>query len=432
MHVHRLAPELLSEIFLHCIDQSPGKLPQRRGYGAPLLFGRVCVGWRHVSLSTPELWSYFRVDGDSHVNLQDFEKDGSAMQAWLERSTTFPLSIEIRYSSAKYKNTIESVIAMVVAQSLRWRKMSLIINHNYRDMVIRPLREGQTSLLESIVIRCGPSGSSTTELTTIDLSQFPRLTMVELMRMSVRFSFSGQYSYSIRTFIFGIFTHMSVKDLILCTSHFPLLEKLSFPIGRPESSGRHAITELPHLVDCQLYVFDPADAAEFFDCVYAPALKHLEVSTRQCPRRSYRHIFSMLERCRPPLESLALDETPMLATDFLLCLREVKDLTTLWTNDVSCSDITIQALTIDDKGDVLNSNLCPRLRNMIFGMLHDVSLDMMRDMILSRWINVTESSESNRATRALRTVRIFDLRFLPLLQDPTMEECVRDGLDLRI
>ncbi|KII92014.1 hypothetical protein PLICRDRAFT_104006, partial [Plicaturopsis crispa FD-325 SS-3] len=48
-----LPPELLSEIFVHCLPEDTTPNVRR----APLLLGRVCRRWRAISLSTPQLWS---------------------------------------------------------------------------------------------------------------------------------------------------------------------------------------------------------------------------------------------------------------------------------------------------------------------------------------------------------------------------------------
>ncbi|KAJ6602257.1 hypothetical protein B0H10DRAFT_1754032, partial [Mycena sp. CBHHK59/15] len=48
-----LPPELLCEIFLHCLP--PGPVLPNTKY-APLLLGQICRQWRDVALLTPMLW----------------------------------------------------------------------------------------------------------------------------------------------------------------------------------------------------------------------------------------------------------------------------------------------------------------------------------------------------------------------------------------
>ncbi|TDL16593.1 hypothetical protein BD410DRAFT_731171, partial [Rickenella mellea] len=67
--IHALPLELLCRIFLHCVsnDLSRSRRNSIRGLSkAPLLLGRVCSGWRNVSISSPELWSSFAVGNARH------------------------------------------------------------------------------------------------------------------------------------------------------------------------------------------------------------------------------------------------------------------------------------------------------------------------------------------------------------------------------
>ncbi|KAF8874601.1 hypothetical protein BD779DRAFT_249504 [Infundibulicybe gibba] len=55
--VSRLPPEILGEIFLHCLPL--GKRGTFSTRHAPWLLTKVCRSWRKVALSTPLLWSRF-------------------------------------------------------------------------------------------------------------------------------------------------------------------------------------------------------------------------------------------------------------------------------------------------------------------------------------------------------------------------------------
>ncbi|KAJ7068769.1 hypothetical protein C8F01DRAFT_963465, partial [Mycena amicta] len=58
-----LPPEILSEIFLHCLlepDQPVPKLNPERPR-APLLLLQICRTWRNVAIGTPRLWQRLSV-----------------------------------------------------------------------------------------------------------------------------------------------------------------------------------------------------------------------------------------------------------------------------------------------------------------------------------------------------------------------------------
>jgi hypothetical protein len=54
-HIHHLPPEVLQEIFIHCIP--PPAVPIHPNVAeAPLLLCRICSSWRNVAINMPELW----------------------------------------------------------------------------------------------------------------------------------------------------------------------------------------------------------------------------------------------------------------------------------------------------------------------------------------------------------------------------------------
>ncbi|TDL20085.1 hypothetical protein BD410DRAFT_391327 [Rickenella mellea] len=60
--IQQLPPELLCDIFHHCISHPTRRsgffrLPYPSVTEAPLKLGRVCRSWRQLVLSTPTLWS---------------------------------------------------------------------------------------------------------------------------------------------------------------------------------------------------------------------------------------------------------------------------------------------------------------------------------------------------------------------------------------
>ncbi|KAG6897862.1 hypothetical protein C0992_010000 [Termitomyces sp. T32_za158] len=52
----RLPPELLSEVFLHCISTTSSYSTPPNTTAAPWVLGQVCAGWRTVSRADPRLW----------------------------------------------------------------------------------------------------------------------------------------------------------------------------------------------------------------------------------------------------------------------------------------------------------------------------------------------------------------------------------------
>lgn len=88
--IRRMPPEIMARIFEFCGDigaRGPHAEPSKR---APLLLGSVCRSWRALSLAIPRLWTtlYLRLPTSG-----PFVKQQEILQAWLERSRPFPISL---------------------------------------------------------------------------------------------------------------------------------------------------------------------------------------------------------------------------------------------------------------------------------------------------------------------------------------------------
>ncbi|KAJ7916515.1 hypothetical protein B0H13DRAFT_1997523 [Mycena leptocephala] len=93
-----LPPEITSVIFVHCIqvyedewyyeERLPGLSPR----AAPLLLGRICRQWRSIAWSTPALWNAIQVHCPYYI-----EDVVPALQRWLLRAGSLPLTIDLRY-----------------------------------------------------------------------------------------------------------------------------------------------------------------------------------------------------------------------------------------------------------------------------------------------------------------------------------------------
>lgn len=94
----RLLPEVLQEIFIHCLPTD--RNPAMSATEAPLLLGRVCRQWRDVAYSTPTLWSGIHISipfNSPFVRMHTCSHAvrAKAVNAWLLRSGVCPLSISL-------------------------------------------------------------------------------------------------------------------------------------------------------------------------------------------------------------------------------------------------------------------------------------------------------------------------------------------------
>ncbi|KAJ7440783.1 hypothetical protein B0H11DRAFT_1882929 [Mycena galericulata] len=101
--IRRFPPEILSEVFLAGLKEAilSASYPSSHPSQPPILFGRVCSGWRRVALNTPKLWA------DIQLELTKPVRSGtiSLITDFVRRSRPLPLSIEISLSSTRYLGT---------------------------------------------------------------------------------------------------------------------------------------------------------------------------------------------------------------------------------------------------------------------------------------------------------------------------------------
>ncbi|KAL0947468.1 hypothetical protein HGRIS_014978 [Hohenbuehelia grisea] len=88
-------PEVLSEIFLHCLPK--GRPPVVHASEAPLLLGSICSLWRAVALATPGLWATIHIASPLRKHetptLLAFQALCIMVKTWLGRSAALPITL---------------------------------------------------------------------------------------------------------------------------------------------------------------------------------------------------------------------------------------------------------------------------------------------------------------------------------------------------
>jgi hypothetical protein len=86
--IRRLAPEIIEDIFLHCLPPRRSRTPSR--LKAPILPCQICSSWRRIALGLSELWEVLALC----VTRDNIDEDGrttgenslSAAQEWFSRT----------------------------------------------------------------------------------------------------------------------------------------------------------------------------------------------------------------------------------------------------------------------------------------------------------------------------------------------------------
>lgn len=130
--ISRLPPEILAEIFLHCVEAKwldiPPTISKRsdiRLDKSPCRLAGTCRRWRIIAHSTPRLWSCIAlVLRPKHV-----KPDVEFTKIWLDRSVASPLSICLE-SDGAFKSDLQPLMELFASCCHRWRNVRVCLPSN--------------------------------------------------------------------------------------------------------------------------------------------------------------------------------------------------------------------------------------------------------------------------------------------------------------
>ncbi|TDL19846.1 hypothetical protein BD410DRAFT_398391 [Rickenella mellea] len=436
--IHTIAPEILSEIFIHCIPDHfqtsihPFPTSMRRLDHAPLLIGRVCSRWRSVTISTPELWSSIVVGTDRPYKGVNFRKELEAVRLWVSRSRSLPLSIVIGYSyitspgHSPDEQLLSQLFHTLIAQSRRWRSFRAKVPEEFVDSLLVPFRTGDLPQLVNFVCEQIRAHS-------IKLSSAPRLEFVYLAGSAIHIDFGNQINV-IKSLDVTRYNDPAVTlgDLLICLTQCPLLNTLAISIGSLSQGNLQpqeipAVIELPFLRYFNLYIHSDADPCDLFDRLFLPALNKLQLTMYHSAKRDWPHLGPLLKRSHSPLDDLSLVGVPMTESTLLECLCYAPGIRQLLIYGIGYTDTTLNSFTINHNSPAASEVLCPMLREITLASAHP-SPEGLKAMILSRRCGRNQSLITSE--NELQCVSCAHSSIESILDDPEIARCVAEGLQL--
>lgn len=124
-YISHLPPEILSEIFVHCLAEEQFPLPYRTE--APVLLTHVSSLWRSLAMSIPGLWT------NLHINYKDPTEDIPAVNTWLSLSGDRPLSLSIAIDFAEQPQ--QGILDALCRHSQRWKH----VRFEFRNLFCPPM-----------------------------------------------------------------------------------------------------------------------------------------------------------------------------------------------------------------------------------------------------------------------------------------------------
>lgn len=464
--IRRLAPEILSIIFLHCVLDD---FPRASVRHAPLILGRICGAWRQVALCTPQLWSSLCIGnipghepwkkwgGDVMEDKKDDEDDDEAeapvkrrrdplrdaiiLEEWVARSGSYPLYLLLDYSGTPEPAEIPEILELIqttLLHSRRWRYFSIHVPflRCAADVLSSALLPGQSPTLESLFVTCDHGAIQL----TVDLRaahQLRSLTVQNRQPGSMKLRFGDHALQNIVTL------RLSLNTIDQCLSylpHFPSLEEFAIEfIDYELTQSDREVCNLHRLHTLQLGSY--YDPGLLLDGLHLPALRTLKIETIEKMRSTltspWPHLASLLARSEPPLEMLKITGISISPSDFSRCLQRAPNLKILLLYDVVIGDEDLHALILPPSQFGQADEFmrpCPRLEELHLKNCYRLPLRALSAVILSRWhCSCTATPERNSDRKALGCGSLhqvvvdqpFDLRGQLEVE---VQRCINEGL----
>ncbi|KAJ6465864.1 hypothetical protein C8R45DRAFT_1079824 [Mycena sanguinolenta] len=161
--VRRLPLDIIQEIFVACMPTHRNCVISATE--APILLGRVCSGWRIISLSTPKLWSSLHIvdpylSSSNTIGVDDAVYAHKVAQRleitnmWLGRSGQYPLSISLQGAPGDGDGYLPSAtlrfIQALIPFAPRWQHIHFATSATLIFEIINI----DMPLLESVALYC--------------------------------------------------------------------------------------------------------------------------------------------------------------------------------------------------------------------------------------------------------------------------------------
>ncbi|KAJ7904282.1 hypothetical protein B0H14DRAFT_595633 [Mycena olivaceomarginata] len=116
----RMPRDIMQEIFIACLPTD--RNPVMASAEAPILLGHICDAWRHISLSTPRLWSSLHIV--IPANAERAKQLSELVKIWFGCSGGLPLSITVVLSHTFNESmSATDIFATLKTFSRRWENM---------------------------------------------------------------------------------------------------------------------------------------------------------------------------------------------------------------------------------------------------------------------------------------------------------------------
>ncbi|KZP25541.1 hypothetical protein FIBSPDRAFT_733929, partial [Athelia psychrophila] len=185
--VRCIPPEILAEIFLY-MGRIFSDHPYPHSYNRHIKYMRdvilpshICQRWRHIALSTPELWAYINVEiGSARSKPGNMAHRLACTQSWISRTAGYPLSIQLSWLTDGRKEDWDSLLDIVIPHTARWQSFKIHISQNHHEHHLAAIKHN-LPMLYDLSIWIAPLSVLDGETVAFDLFEIaPQLRQVTI------------------------------------------------------------------------------------------------------------------------------------------------------------------------------------------------------------------------------------------------------------
>ncbi|KAJ7200080.1 hypothetical protein B0H12DRAFT_1244514 [Mycena haematopus] len=306
-----LPPEILAEIFLFCLPSCAGLPNIPYPNDAPLVLCGVCRLWRHVALTTPQLWSSIYIDPESEFDWDDLESGAlyvDLCRVWLSRAQSTPLSLYF-YS---FMPCGQPLLELVSGLAQQWQHIEV-----GSDILFTLPVHGNYPLLEKLRIFPPPLSHP-----VLRFHDAPRLRDVYIPTYTTRIQLPWQQLTTFRT------DHIEIENCLEFFRHASNLVEARVIISAYHSSALPTDTIFPLLQLQTLNLggetHNGAMKMTVLKCLKTPALKTLALGSLRSDGRLHYDtspFLSFVSQSSFQLHTLMLSFVPATVDALIKCLK---------------------------------------------------------------------------------------------------------------
>lgn len=387
--IRRIPPEIMAEIFWWSLPDNPSPSVS----SPPLLLGRICSGWRTITLSTAKLWSSLTMTPPEIAQSTEI-----AMKTWLTRAGSCPLTLDIAGQLA------DSSVRCLATFSERWEDVYLrFLPSSVSSLVVAKNRLPSLRTLNFDFLFDVMEDVETANRLVIDIFE------VAPLLQSVRLSYGSTYSHFLlpwHQLTRCVASGIAIPKILEILQHSPNLIDFEIIDPRFATVDPFSIVTLNRLQT--LHVRNPnSNTANFFNQLCFPALLDFSMTTTSVFTDEWPHsqFSSFISQSSCSLTRLQLHGLHLTAAAFIQCLEQMPLLVEMdfLSYHFERDDELLGMLIYYPDSDEEAPCLLRKLEIITFRTDLFTEMSLVGDLITSRWFCDNKTDAGNSDSERLGT-----------------------------